>query len=495
MSSEVSGNTEHYVACPRLIISWFPLISYSPNLGTIMVNPQVFKISSKNVVLPDVETPQAAVITVNIDTGKIVDIERGTENHSSRGDIQVIDVGTKFVLPGVVDAHVHLNEPGRTDWEGFWTGTRAAISGGITTVVDMPLNSIPPTTTLENFHLKKASAEGQCWADVAFWGGAIPGNQKDLKPLIAAGVKGFKCFLIESGVEEFPCVDEHDLRNHLEQLQGEPIVLLFHAELEGSPCSTEETLPLNPTHYETFLSSRPDSLEVNAISLITRLQEEYPYLRCHIVHLSSSHALPIIRAAKSRGLKLTVETCFHYLCLFAGMIPNGHPEFKCCPPIRDDNNRELLWQALVDGTIDFVVSDHSPCITELKKLEEGDVMGAWGGISSLGLGLSLLWTEGRKKGVTMNHIMSWVSRKTAEHAGLSETKGSIAIGYDADLIIWDPEAEFKVSTESLYFKNKLSAFEGMTLRGVVLQTFLRGSAVYDGVKKSFDAVGPRGKLL
>ncbi|KAI6166122.1 hypothetical protein EDD17DRAFT_1550877 [Pisolithus thermaeus] len=460
-----------------------------------MANPQFFKISSQNVVLPDAETPQAAVITVDVHTGKIVDIERGTANHLPQDDTHVIDVGAKFVLPGLVDAHVHLNEPGRTDWEGFWTGTRAAISGGVTTVVDMPLNSIPPTTTLENFHVKRTSAEGQCWTDVAFWGGAIPGNQKDLKPLIAAGVKGFKCFLIESGVEEFPCVDEHDLRGHLEQLQGEPTVLLFHAELEDHQCSTKEALPLDPTHYETFLSSRPDTLEVNAISFITRLQEEYPSLRCHIVHLSSASALPTIRAAKSCGLKLTVETCFHYLCLSSGMIPNGHPEFKCCPPIRDETNRELLWQALMDGTIGFVVSDHSPCITELKKLDEGDIMGAWGGISGLGLGLSLLWTEGRRRGITINQIISWVSQKTAEHAGLSETKGSIAVGHDADLVIWDPEAEFKVSTESLHFKNKLSAFEGMTLHGVVLQTFLRGSLVYDGVKGNFDARGPRGILL
>ncbi|KAI6134581.1 hypothetical protein EV401DRAFT_2063527 [Pisolithus croceorrhizus] len=289
-----------------------------------MANPQFFKISSQNVVLPDAETPQAAVITVDVHTGKIVDIERGTANHLPQDDTHVIDVGAKFVLPGLVDAHVHLNEPGRTDWEGFWTGTRAAISGGVTTVVDMPLNSIPPTTTLENFHVKRTSAEGQCWTDVAFWGGAIPGNQvcssrsileqysqqepkKDLKPLIAAGVKGFKCFLIESGVElfmeaqEFPCVDEHDLRGHLEQLQGEPTVLLFHAELEDHQCSTKEALPLDPTHYETFLSSRPDTLEVNAISFITRLQEEYPSLRCHIVHLSSASALPTIRAANPVG--------------------------------------------------------------------------------------------------------------------------------------------------------------------------------------------------
>ncbi|KAL4073898.1 hypothetical protein V8B97DRAFT_1865721 [Scleroderma yunnanense] len=453
------------------------------------------QISSQNVVLPDADTPQAAVITININTGRIVDIKKGINANVTEGDVQVIDVGDKFILPGAVDAHVHLNEPGRTDWEGFWTGTRAAISGGITTVVDMPLNSIPPTTTLENFNAKRASADGQCWADVAFWGGAIPGNQKDLKLLVAAGVKGFKCFLIESGVEEFPCVTENDLHSHMKELQDESTVLLFHAELEESPHPIAAQPPSDCTSYETFLSSRPESLEVNAISLITRLQEKYPSLRCHIVHLSSSSALPLIRAAKARGLKLTVETCFHYLCLSADTIPNGHPEFKCCPPIRGRPNKELLWQALMDGTIDFVVSDHSPCVNELKKLDDGDILAAWGGINSLGLGLSLIWTEGKKRGATICQIMRWISRKTAEHAGLSATKGMIAIGHDADLVVWDPETEFKVSKERFYFKNKLSAFEGMVLRGVVLQVFLRGSLVYDSVRNGFDELTPQGKLL
>lgn len=445
--------------------------------------------------LPDADTPQAAVITVDIDSGKIVNIKKGTDGHTIEGDVQVIDVGDKFVLPGAVDAHVHLNEPGRTDWEGFWTGTRAAISGGITTVVDMPLNSIPPTTTLENFNAKRASADGQCWADVAFWGGVIPGNQKDLKPLVAAGVKGFKCFLIESGVEEFPCVSESDLYGHMKELQGESTVLLFHAELEESPHPPIPQLHSNPTLYETFLTSRPESLETSAISLITRLQEKYPSLRCHIVHLSSSSALPLIRAAKARGLKLTVETCFHYLCLSADTIPNGRPEFKCCPPIRGSTNKELLWQALMDGTIDFVVSDHSPCVAKLKKLDEGDVLGAWGGIHGLGLGLSLMWTEGRKRGATICQIMCWTSQKTAEHAGLSANKGLITVGHDADLVIWDPEAEFKVSKECFYFKNKLSAFDGMVLRGIVLQVFLRGSLAYDKDKNGFDGLTPQGKLL
>ncbi|KAG9316634.1 allantoinase [Chiua virens] len=400
-----------------------------------MSTSQYLKVTSRNVLLPSAD-PQPATITINRTSGKIVSIELcylgDSENLHWRNycdpNIQVLDVGDEHILPGLVDAHVHLNEPGRTDWEGFWTGTRAAASGGITTVVDMPLNSIPPTTTVENLETKRKSAQGQCWTDVGFWGGVIPGNQKDLKPLVACGVKGFKCFLIESGVEEFPCVSEHDLRGHMKELEHEPTVLLFHAELESSPDFTCSHSSANPTLYETFLASRPEDLEVNAIALITRLQEEYPLLRCHIVHLSASPALGIIRAAKKKGLRLTVETCFHYLCLSADNIPNGHPEFKCCPPIRNETNCDQLWKALLDGDIDCVVSDHSPCVLELKKVEEGDIMAAWGGINSLGLGLSLLWTEGKKprRGATLSQIVEWMSKRTAEHAGLDAVKGSLA---------------------------------------------------------------------
>ncbi|KAG6332382.1 hypothetical protein ID866_6702, partial [Astraeus odoratus] len=249
----------------------------------------LLKISSQNVILSDSETPQPAVISIDVEAGRIVDIKKGTDD-ATEGDVEIIDVGSKFVLPGVIDAHVHLNEPGRTDWEGFWTGTRAAVSGGVTTVIDMPLNSIPPTTTVANLTTKQDSAKGQCWADVAFWGGVIPGNQQDLKPLVAAGVKGFKCFLIDSGVEEFPCVDEGDLHGHMEVLQDEPTVLLFHAELQDPSSADKVEQSVNPTSYEAYLSSRPDKLEVDAISLITRLQEKYPSLRCHIVHLSSASA-------------------------------------------------------------------------------------------------------------------------------------------------------------------------------------------------------------
>jgi len=362
----------------------------------------------------------------------------------------------------------------------------------VTCVVDMPLNSIPPTCTVANLELKRIAASKQCFTDVAFWGGVIPGNQGHLKPLVDAGVKGFKCFLIESGVEEFPCVSESDAQVAMEILQHSSTVLLFHAEFDSSPA--DNTQPVEPsTSYSTFLDSRPQKLETDAISLINKLQRSYPSLRCHIVHLSAASALPLIRAAKSSGLNLTVETCFHYLCLSADDIPSGRPEFKCCPPIRENVNRELLWEALLDGSIDCVVSDHSPCITELKKMDEGDIMSAWGGISTLGLGLSLLWTEGSERGVTLAQILEWTSKKTAEHAGLGELKGQLKVGFDGDFVIWDPSAEFTVTKDLLQFKNKLSPYEGLTLRGQVQQTFVRGSLVYD--RSAGFQSGPSGRLL
>jgi len=448
-------------------------------------------LTGRRVLLPG--NPQPRPATITIAAGKITAVEDGWRTRDPVSDHAItrwIDAQDDIVIPGLVDAHVHLNEPGRTDWEGFWTGTRAAAAGGVTCVVDMPLNSIPPTCTVANLDLKRQAASGQCFTDVAFWGGVIPGNQGHLKPLVDAGVKGFKCFLIDSGVEEFPCVSESDAQRAMEILQECSTVLLFHAEFDSSPApqSAEPS-----TSYSIFLDSRPQKLETDAISLITRLQRQHPALRCHIVHLSAASALPLIRAAKSSGLKLTVETCFHYLCISADDIPSGHPEFKCCPPIRENANRELLWEALLDGSIDCVVSDHSPCVAELKKMDEGDIMGAWGGISTLGLGLSLLWTEGSKRGVSLEQIIDWTSRKTAEHAGLGTSKGQLKVGYDGDFVIWDPSAEFTVTKDSLQFKNKLSPYEGLTLLGQVKQTYVRGNLVYD--RSTGFASVPAGCLL
>ncbi|KAF9566750.1 allantoinase [Agrocybe pediades] len=451
--------------------------------------------TGSRVLLPGADQLSPASILIDKSSGKIIQVQQGELSPDQLGlevlAVEWIQAGQSVVLPGLVDAHVHLNEPGRTDWEGFWTGTRAAASGGITTLVDMPLNSLPPTTTVPNLQTKRKAAEGQCHTDVAFWGGVIPGNQEHLKPLVEAGVRGFKCFLMESGVEEFPCISKEELPPSMKDLQEAGSVLLFHAELETHPVKTTH---LSPQEYSTFLTSRPQELETNAISLVVELQKEFPKLRCHIVHLSAASALPIIREAKSAGLPLTVETCFHYLCLNAEDIPAGHAEFKCCPPVREASNRDQLWEALKEGLIDCVVSDHSPCVVSLKRPDDGDLMAAWGGISTLGLGLSLLWTEGKKRGVNLSQVVNWTSKQPAIHAGLENSKGQLQIGYDGDFVLWDPEAEFEVTKDLLQYKNKISPYEGMKLQGQVVRTYLRGVKIYD-YATGFDGLAPAGKLI
>ncbi|KAG5359873.1 Allantoinase [Yarrowia sp. C11] len=386
----------------------------------------------------------------------------------------------QVILPGLVDAHVHLNEPGRTEWEGFATGTKAAAAGGVTTVIDMPLNAIPPTTTVANFDTKLAAAKDQCWVDVGFWGGAIPGNSADLVPLIKKGVRGFKCFLIESGVDEFPCLDIPDVKKALKAIEGHPTIFMFHAELEDGE-SSQLPADADPKSYMSFMHSRPPKMELEAIKSVIEASKTSPNVKLHIVHLATAEAVPIIEKAKEDGVPLTVETCFHYLHFAAESIPEKSTQFKCCPPIRTESNRSQLWKALQDGVVTSVVSDHSPCTPNLKDMQTGDFFKAWGGIASVGLGLPILWTTARKDGrnVTVGDIAKWCSYNTAKQVGLLQSKGSLKEGKDADFCIFDPDAKVKITADKLLFKNKISPYKDDTLVGEVRRTIVRGQVVYD----------------
>ena len=385
-----------------------------------------------------------------------------------------------FVMPGLVDTHVHVNEPGRADWEGFETATRAAAAGGVTTIVDMPLNSIPATTTLPALQAKLAAAENKLHVDVAFWGGVVPGNTGELKGLWKAGVVGFKCFLINSGVDEFPNVTEADLRSAMPELARLGATLIVHAEVPGPVDACCQAIAgASRSSYQTFLSSRPRAAEDQAVELMIKLARETG-CKIHIVHHSSADALPVLRQAKSGGLPLTVETCPHYLHFCAEDVPEGATEFKCCPPIREGDNREQLWEALRDGTIDFVVSDHSPCPPEMKLRAQGDFLNAWGGISSLQLRLPIIWTEAVRRRFGIEQIVRWLCGEPARQVGLSHLKGAIKAGADADIVIWNPNAQFKVGPQQLHHRHKLTPYNGETLRGVIEKTFVRGRMVYDG---------------
>jgi allantoinase len=400
--------------------------------------------------------------------------------------VPLTDAGSSMVMPGNVDAHVHVNEPGRTEWEGFETATRAAAAGGVTCIVDMPLNSIPPTTTLKGFEEKLQAANGKCAVDVAFWGGVVPGNVHELAPLVDRGVRGFKCFLIHSGVDEFPHVTESDLRLAMPEIARLGSVLLVHAEVEGPILAAEQDVAaMDKSRYGTFLRSRPRESEDQAIAMMVRLCRETD-CRIHIVHHSSSDALPVLRAAKSEGLPITVETCPHYLTFTAEEIPDGATEFKCCPPVRERENREKLWEAVADGTIDMIVSDHSPCTPALKLPESGDFMEAWGGIASLQFGLPVMWTNLRQRGSGVTDISRLMAFEPARLAGLADRKGRLAVGYDADVIIWDPEKKFTVTPEMVRHRHKVTPYTGMDLYGVVEAAFVGGRRV-DG--NSGHAVG------
>ncbi len=410
-----------------------------------------------------------------------------------------IDCGDACLMPGLVDTHVHVNEPGRTEWEGFASATLAAASGGITTLVDMPLNSTPATTTVAALAAKRAAAGGACRVDVGFWGGVVPGNGPELVGLSAAGVLGFKCFLVPSGVDDFPHVGERDLRDAMPVLARLGRPLLVHAELPGPLAAAAEAgRGGDPRCYDTWLASRPPAAEVEAIRMVLGICAETA-CPVHIVHLSAAEALPDLRSARLRGLPVTVETCPHYLAFTAEEIADGATQFKCAPPIRDRANRERLWEALREGTIDFVASDHSPCPPPLKQREEGDFMAAWGGIASLQVVLSAVWSEARERGFTPADLARWMGERPARLAGLAGRKGVVAPGADADLVVWEPEAEWTVEGARLCHRHPLTPYEGRRLHGVVRSTFLRGMCVFERGVGGQDGdrfpTAPTGRLL
>ena len=388
---------------------------------------------------------------------------------------ELIDFGEALVMPGLVDTHVHVNEPGRTEWEGFRSATEAAAAGGITSLVDMPLNSVPVTTTRAAFEEKRAAARGQLRVDAGFWGGVVPGNLAELSPMVRGGVLGFKCFLIDSGIDEFGWVRERDLRPAMVELARLGVPLLVHAEV-ADPMPPPEP-GADERKYSTYLRSRPRASEDQAVALAAGLCAETG-ARTHIVHHSSSDALPILRDYKQRGAPLTAETCPHYLHFAAEEIPDGRTEFKCAPPIRERENREALWAALREGVLDLVASDHSPCAPGLKKQEQGRFDEAWGGVSGLQLSLAVTWTEARRRGFTEREIGRWMCAAPARLAGLSRRKGTLAAGFDADLCVWRPEEPFTVDPAKLRHKHKLTPYAGQELLGVVQATFLRGELVF-----------------
>jgi allantoinase len=432
---------------------------------------------SQRVVLPT--GTQAA--TVHVRDGKIAQIEVGVCSP------QAENLGDAVLMPGLVDPHVHVNEPGRTEWEGFWTATRAAAAGGVTTLVDMPLNSDPVTTTRQAFALKREAAQEQCWIDVGFWGGVIPNNQSELAQMVVDGVLGFKCFLVHSGIDDFPQSRTADLEIAMPILKAAGVPLLVHAELEGhAPAHAEDAAQ----SYQAFLQSRPRDWEDRAIRMMIELCRENG-CRTHIVHLSSASALPDIQAAKAAGLPFSVETCPHYLYFASEAIPDGHPEYKCMPPIREKENQEQLWQALHNGLIDCVVTDHSPCVPGLKLFEAGDVLHAWGGIASLQLGLPSVWTRAHERGFSLEQLVQLMATAPADFIGQPQ-KGRIAVGADADLVVWNPEATFTLSPEQIFFKHPVSPYLRQELRGVVQRTYLRGQLIF---AEGQHQAAPQGQFL
>ncbi|KAI1432961.1 allantoinase [Xylaria sp. CBS 124048] len=494
-----------------------------------------------------------ASISISPVTGKIVAVEAAVLPRSAfPPGTNYVNYGSKLLIPGLVDAHVHLNEPGRTEWEGFNTGTRAAASGGVTTVIDMPLNAIPPTTTLAGFKEKLAASEGQCWVDVGFYGGVIPGNADELLPLVEAGVRGFKGFLIESGVDEFPAISSTDIELAMKTLNGTPTTLMFHAEMippitDSVGDATQSSLPPLQPHgklkeYQTFLESRPPSFETYAINEVLSLAHLATNLHLHIVHLSATEPIPLLKEARKKGVNITAETCFHYLGLAAEGVEDGDCRYKCCPPIREQINQDRLWEELEaeDSCIRTVVSDHSPCTPELKLLpshlqpravrpvmshfdsgidmradmyvgqthpaisSEGDFFAAWGGISSVGLGLPILYTSAKKRAAagiksapTILDIVRLCSQATAKQVGLAHRKGGLKIGMDADVCVFDDTEEWVLKSNGMHWKNRCSPWEGHEFTGRVKETWLRGRKVFEhgALNAGFVSVVPIGEAI
>ena len=422
-------------------------------------------VRARRVLLPSGE--HAA--TVHSDAGRIVAVTAFGD--APDGSVTLAD--DEVLLPGLVDSHVHVNEPGRTDWEGFATATAAAIAGGVTTIVDMPLNAIPPTTTVQALHVKREVAKGQVSADVAFWGGAVPGNVDQLRPLHEAGVVGFKCFLLDSGVPEFPPLDDAGLRAALAEIARFDGLLIAH-------CEDADVLAAAPVpdgrSYAAFLASRPPAAEESAISRLVAAARDTG-TRVHVVHLADGDALPMLRRAKAEGVRITVETCPHYLTFAAEEVPDGGTTFKCCPPIREAAHRQALWAALAAGDVDLVVSDHSPCTPDLKLLEHGDFGAAWGGIASLQVALPAVWTGARARGIPLADVVRWMATEPARLAGLP-AKGAIDVGRDADLVAFAPEQRWTVG--ELRHRNPVTPYRGRELHGVVRRTWLRGESADGG---------------
>ena len=443
---------------------------------------------STRVALPEGVRPASVHVSNGV-------VERVDAHGAVPAGVAVEDVGDRVLMPGLVDTHVHVNEPGRTEWEGFETATRAAAAGGVTTIVDMPLNASPPTTSLRAFETKAAATEGKLWVDVALTGGVVPGNAGELRSLADAGCVAFKCFLVDSGVDDFGWVREEDLMRAMPVLADAGVPLLAHAELAGpidAALAAQGNLSdVEIVRYVHWLESRPRAAENQAVDLVVRLARATG-ARAHVVHLSSADAVVALRDARDAGARVSAETCPHYLSLASEDVPDRATEYKCAPPIRERHNRERLWQGLRDGIVSQVVTDHSPAPASLKCTSSGDFTRAWGGIASLELGLSVTWTEARARGFDVASMVEWMSAAPARLVGLEGRKGAIAAGHDADLVVWDPDAPRVVEVTALHQRHKLTPYASRTLSGVVLATYLRGRPVYSA---GAHAGRPAGRLL